>query len=143
MKKKILIPIVIALVIIVAGGSAFLYTRMTATKDEEEASHVTANDAGKQAEAPPKKPLNDKEIAKSDSAEDEAENPEEGKEEVDRSKMKDTKADEREKQSNQALENLDKERKETLKFLGEYDDEARKKKDRSSAIERWLEKKPN
>ncbi len=141
MKKKIIISTLITLVVIVAGGSAFLYTRMTTPEDEKEISPVTAQGAEKQAEA--EKTPDNKDVSGSDSAEKDAKISEEEKEEADRKKKEKEKAKKKAKEMSQALENLDKERKATLEFLGQYDKEAMEKKERSEAISRWLEKKPN
>lgn len=137
MKKKIIILTAIGLVLILAGGSAFFYMRAPATEDEA---------ALTQAEA--EKSLNDEDISDGDNAGERAENQEEEKEEVDaveveREKIKKEKAEKKEMRNKQALENLEKERKETLEFLSQYDKETVRKKERSEAISRWLEKKPH
>lgn len=144
MTRRTIILIAIGLVLIVAGGSALLYTGMTTAEDQ--AALAQAREAEKQAQ--PEKTSTNEEISSGDSSAEEAEDQEEKKEDVDeaeakRNKIEKQKAEKRAMEAKQALDNIEKERQETLEFLEQYDQEAARKKERSDSISRWLEKKPH
>ncbi len=138
-----IIAITVAAVLILAAGAAFLFTSMAAPENQ------TGETVSKSAQPPENESdSGGKDLAGAISKSiksgettgvgDEAGS--ENQSEPDKSRIKKTETERKMGAADMALENLKKDRKETLKFLEGYDRETLRKKERAAAIDRWLEK---